>query len=177
MLRLATFVVLLAPLATLSCSNTAGPKDLADAGAVAIGSGDFAAGLRAYESALEVIGDDSSHPQYFAAAFGCIEARTHEEPARVITDLGSLTAKLPGSLAATDYRALIRLLVDAKQFDHAEAVLALAQGAFPESEGIAGYVNVIRDARTQAEVKSDVPDVSETLKALEGLGYLGTAND
>jgi hypothetical protein len=176
-MRPALLPLLLISLVATSCEGSSDPKDLTDEAARVLGSGDYSGGLVAYEKALEVIGNDTSHPQYFTAAFGCIEAGTLDHPARAVRDLEALHGALPGTIRVAEYGRITDLLVDHAHLDQADTVLSLGLETFPDDPGLARRGQRIEDERAKPDAPIEDPEAAKALEAFGGLGYVNGGGD
>jgi hypothetical protein len=165
-MRFITILLIAVPFLAVSCGGSADPKDLTNEGDKALGSDDFAGALDAYESALEAIGSDTTHPQYFAASLGSIEARTKSDPDQAIADLKALAAAAPDRVTDGDYSRIGGLLGNNGHLLKAIDVVTLGKERFPEAVSLSKQVDLLGK-------KAEASDDPEAVKALKSLGYVG----
>lgn len=153
---------------TLAACGGAGrdPAQLTTKGNQALGSGELATAQGYFDQAIEVIGGDTSHPEYMRAHMGAIEAHTKTDPDRAVADFLTLAKAKPDGIRDRDYQLIGGRLGDAQNFDQAIELAQAGKKAFPESTTLDALVRSLGD-RAQASGND------EALKTLKGLGYVG----
>lgn len=173
-MRFAILFLVAVPFLAVSCGGSSDPKQLTSDGSTALGSDDYAGALAAYEKALEVIGDDVSHPQYFTAALGCVEARTLGDPKGSVEGLKALATKLPDQVTAREYGQIAGVLGKNEHLTEAVAVVGLGLEAYPGAESLTKQRTLLGARLEKLLAAGDASgEESEALKALQGLGYVG----
>jgi hypothetical protein len=142
------------------------PAEATDLGYRALGTQDYASAKAQFDSALQTIGDDTSHPTYVKAKLGSIQAACRTDPARAEQELVDLAAALPDQVGERTYADIAGRLGDAGNFGEAVALLDAGKQRFPDSATLDGLGQKLRK---QAEQAGD----SNALDALSGLGYAG----
>lgn len=169
-MRLASLLLLAAPLLFTSCGGSSDPGELTDEGNQALGTGDFSAAQASFEKALEIIGDDTAHPRYLEASLGAIEAKAKADPDGALADIQALAAALPGKVTDRDYSRIASTMGSNDHLTQAIELVKFARGSFPESESLGKQIKALGD---KAKAEASATGNEANLKAIQGLGYGG----
>jgi len=154
-------------LLSASCGGPSDPAELVKSGERSLGSQDFAAALRDFETALQAIGGDTSHTSYVRAKLGEIEARASAgDAARARTDLVALADAQPGTVSDADFNRIVSRMGDTSKFREAVALLQKGLELYPDS----AHLDKLGKKLAADAEKADDP---EALEALKGMGYVG----
>ena len=158
-----TSLFLALALTLASCGGAADPASLNSNGYDALGSRDHAAAATEFQAALDALAGDTANTEYQRAMMGLIEANVHLDAPSAQADFIALAES--GSVSARDYAYVGGLLADAKKYPQAIAVLDHGVKANPETPDL---IAILKRIEADASKSGD----ADTLKALEGLGYL-----
>jgi thioredoxin-like negative regulator of GroEL len=154
-------LALLLPLLTISCGGSADAAELNEKGSKALNSGDAQGALKSFQAALEHLEPGTS--DYMKAKTGEIDAMIQLGHAEHAKDaLFALGPQADENM----YTDVASKLYAAKHNPEAIAVLDAGIKLYAESPQLKALMDkVIADAQKQGD--------ANTLKDLEGLGYLG----
>lgn len=164
-MRIATACLLSLALLLPACGGS-DPAALTHSGNTALGSGDFDAALADFQSALDAIGSDTSHPEYVRAKLGAIEAWTKLDPAKARDEFLKLADAMPDRVNDRDFNRIGGRLGDAGNINEATELAQAGKERYPDSAHLDTLIKRLGD---QAQAGGD----SEALEALRGLGYVG----
>ena len=146
-----------------SCGGSADAKTLTDEGYTALNQGD-------HDTAFEQLGSaraklDPSDPARLKADLGYFRAAAHVDPDEAVDGFLDLAEKQ--ELQVNDYRQVGQELIEAREWSAATTLLGAGIKKFPGDPGIDAML-----AKAQKGATAD--GASDALKALEGLGYVGS---
>jgi hypothetical protein len=149
-----------------ACGGGATPAEHTDAGYTALSAGDGAAALSSFRAALEAIGTDTGHAQYFRAKMGEMEALAEVTPTAARDEFLALAAELPEQVTDKDFSLIGGRLGGSGALEEAVVVLTAGVERYPESPHLKQLIDVLGDQATKT-------GASGALKSLQGLGYAG----
>ena len=155
---------------TTSCGGGVDPKEENSAGYSALQQQEYDVALRRFQTSLEVIGDDTSHPHYLKSKLGAIEAQSHLDAGQARIDFLALAKAMPGQVDDRDFYAIGNQMVGADKLDDAIALLGAGLAKYPDSSSLD---RLRTQAGKRAEQLANETGNSDLLDKLKGLGYVG----
>ena len=159
-------LILALTLSLTACGGATDPASLNDAGANALGSGDYTEAATQFDAALTALGADTSSAQYQRATWGMIQAAAHADPARAESDFLEFAKSNSATTSENDYIKVISWLADAKAFEQAANVGAVGLKLYSESPDLDA---AMKDAAKKAVAAGDTSGSD----AMSSLGYMG----
>jgi hypothetical protein len=155
---------ILAVLSVLACGGSSDPRELTDAGAAALNSGDPKKALSDFDRALEHM--DPSHPEFPRASFSRCQALAGIDPARAKDEFLKL-ARIPAArVAEPEFTTIAMDLVMRHAIGPATEVAETGLRMYPESPAMKTLLDKVGDAAKKA-------NDPEAVKKLKSLGYAG----
>src|SRR6188768_2107484 len=161
MRRLHVFLALVPLFA--SCSGGSDPKELTNDAMVAIGSGDWNAGLAGFEKALEHM--DPTSPEYMRASIGRCRALARLDPARGKSEFLKLADAQKSRIEFQDFHLMVGEFMGRGDYPTAVDMMESAKAMFPGSPKFKEMADSVVKASKNA-------GDSRALAKLKSLGYL-----
>jgi len=160
----AALLLVLLPLLRSVLASPPSASALTDRGYEALGKGNHAEAMEAFERALESL--RPADPQYVRAKMGAVEAWIRADASKARKEFLELATSQPEEIGSREYAAVASKMAAAKQFVAAIDVLDAGIQAHPEDPKLKATMDEVKAAAQ----KAGDPDA---VKKLISLGYLG----